>query len=72
MREGSLHMKARLARHTRAGLAILALMVAGPLWANPLPASHSITPAPHDDARTPAASTRLAWDRVGAPLQGMS
>lgn len=75
MREGSLHMKARLTRPARAWLTVLTLLAVAPVWAVQPPAtptSPRVAPAPNDGAPTPAVVTRLAWDRVGAPLQGLS
>lgn len=67
-------MKARLTRHARAWVTVLVLGSA-PVWATQPPApptSYSVAPAPNDGARAPAVVTRLAWDRVGAPLKGLS
>lgn len=75
MREGSLHMKARLTRPVRAALAALTLLSAPSVWAAQppaLPTPRDVAPAPNDGARAPAVITRLAWDRVGAPLKGLS
>lgn len=68
-------MKARLTRPARAWLIVLALLAAAPVWAAQPPApaaTPSVAPAVKDGVPAPAVVTRLAWDRVGAPLQGLS
>ncbi|MFN3593744.1 MAG: hypothetical protein ACK4TK_03550 [Thiobacillaceae bacterium] len=65
-------MKARLTRPARAWLTALTLLTAAPVWASQPPAPPSVTPAPIDGVRAPAVVTRIVWDRVGAPLQGLS
>lgn len=67
-------MKARLTRRTRAWVTLLVLGSA-PVWATQPPtmaASQNVSLAANDGARAPAAVTRLAWDRVGAPLKDLS
>jgi len=73
MREGSLHMKARLTYLVRAWLTVLALLSAAPVWAAlpPTPPTGGAR-ASDEGANASTAVTRLAWDRVGAPLQGLS
>ncbi len=68
-------MKARLTRPARAWLTALTLLAAAQVWAAQPPApptSPSVAPAANDGALAPTVVTRLAWDRVGAPLQGLS
>lgn len=72
MREGSLHMKARLTRLSSTWLSVLILFVAAPVWATQPPTAARVASVPNDGARAPVVDTRLAWDRVGAPLKDLS
>ncbi len=72
MREGSLHMKARLTRLSSTWLSVLILLTAAPVWATQPPTAPGVASVPNDGARAPVVVTRLAWDRVGAPLHSLS
>jgi energy-converting hydrogenase Eha subunit F len=63
-------MKARLTHHAAPWLIALGLLASAPVHADravPSPSAHTQVPA-----QSATATPRLAWDRVGAPLQGMT
>lgn len=66
-------MKARLTHHAAPWLIALGMLVCTPACAERAPGtSPSATSVPSLQTAQAATTTpRLAWDRVGAPLQGM-
>lgn len=65
-------MKARLKQHAAPGLIALALLVNTSAFAIPLLAPDVRSSPVQTSVPTGASTPRLAWDRVGAPMQAVT
>lgn len=74
MSHGSMHMNARLKQYAAPWLIALGLLANAPAHADQSAGllSTATSTLAQPAARAANALSRLAWDRVGAPMQGMA